>query len=65
MTVTLSGCQTLSGVNLPPINVPKRLSQKCPAFHFSAGKLMPQIVRLKTQYELCRVNNNGLIELLS
>lgn len=54
----LSGCQTSSS-NAP--NVPKGLSYKCPVVNFKAGKLMPQVVKLKTEYELCKINNNGLL----
>lgn len=60
MMLTLSGCQTLSAVKLPDA-----LNRPCPAMGFSAGKLLPQVIRFKTQYELCRINNDGLIALLS
>ena len=60
MVLMLGGCQTLSGVKLP-----KALNRPCPVVNFSAGRLLPQVIGLKTQYELCRINNNGLIELLS
>ncbi|MBL1421786.1 MAG: hypothetical protein COC24_014850 [Alphaproteobacteria bacterium] len=45
--------------------MPKALNRPCPIVNFSAGRLMPQVIGLKTQYELCRINNDGLIELLS
>lgn len=54
----LTGCQTLSP------KIPEALANKCPVVNFKAGKLLPQVVRLKTQYELCKVNNNGLLEWL-
>ncbi len=54
----LTGCQTSNP------KLPKALNHKCPIVNFKAGKLMPQVVKLKTEYELCKVNNNGLIALL-
>lgn len=56
--LTLASCQTLSGSKLP-----NELNRTCPEFNFKVGKLMPQVVRLKTQYELCRANNDALVEL--
>lgn len=49
----LTGCQTSSP------KIPKALAHKCPVVNFKAGKLMPQVVRLKTEYELCKLNNDG------
>lgn len=58
VTLMLGSCQTFS-----PIKLPKSLNRPCPIIDFSAGKLLPQVVRLKTEYELCRVNNDAVIGL--
>lgn len=57
--LTLVSCQTLK-----PIDLPAALNRPCPEFDFTGGELMPQVIRLKTEFELCKVNNNALIELL-
>ena len=59
MLLMLPSCQTY-GVKLP-----KALSKPCPEVGFIEGKLMPQIVTLKTEYELCKANNAALILLFN
>lgn len=51
MMLTLVSCQTFAPIS----KLAPELRKPCPVFDFDGGKLMPQVIALKREYELCKV----------
>lgn len=59
MMIWLTGCQSIA-----PIRLPEKLKESCPEVAFVAGELMPQVVVLKTEYEICKAKHEAIIQIL-
>lgn len=59
MPMMLTACQTFA-----PIKVDAALLVPCAEINFVAGKFMPQVITLKTEYEICKVRNAALVAVL-
>lgn len=59
LLLTLVSCQTYA-----PISLPKKLAAPCPEVGFKGGNLIPQVVVLKTEYEICKAKHEAIVKLL-
>lgn len=57
--VLLTGCQTSAATRLT-----EKLKAPCPEVTFVAGKIGPQVVKLKTEYEICKEKHKEIVEIL-
>ena len=59
MTLGQTACQTYKLIELPDL-----LKNPCPTFNFKAGRLTPQVIKLKLSYEQCKMKHLAVVELI-
>ena len=55
----VTGCQRTVLIELP-----EKLKEPCPKVKFVAGQLMPQVIKLRKDYIVCKAKLKAVVELL-